>query len=519
MTVLPEATTTRPPEPATDRLRAVLAKAAQVVGADRVTYPATTLGPNVGLYRSRSVFGVVRPHTAEEVRRVVELFAAQETTEETAEETIAVLHAFSTGGNWGLGSREPAQDGAVVLDLSGLDQIRDVDVAGGWAVVEPGVTQARLARLLEGSARMLNVTASSAHTSVVGNALDRGVGLRHQRVEDLTGLEVVLPDGELIRVGWWPEPDRPTPVYTHGLGPSLVQLFVQSALGVVTAATVRLLPRPEALRVVRLNFAPDQVEAATAEVRRWVAQGLARGVVKIYNEVAARAYGSEPGQYLVHVCVDGTPEVVDALSGILTVEAVRSRVFTAVSDSDAVDPSAAHHDVAVRVERAYAGDPDPTDALFEAKTGRPAARLDEEGGFLFFLPLVPFTGAALARAHELIEQVRVESGIRCGVTFNALGADVVDCVVTMRFARDGHGSDGGRSSGGGRDGGEAERAHRALDRLYELFTGEGFIPYRLDIDHTHWADLLPAGTGARAFARRLKDAVDPHHVIAAGRYA
>ncbi|WP_063756564.1 MULTISPECIES: FAD-binding oxidoreductase [Streptomyces] len=503
MTVLPEAGT-RHEASAAGRLRAVLAKAAQVVGADRVTYPdeettgtpATTLGPNVSLYRSRAVFGVVRPQTAEDVRRVVELFADGETP--------AALHAFSTGGNWGLGSREPARDGAVVLDLSGLDQIRDIDVARGWAVVEPGVTQARLARLLEGGERMLNVTASSAHTSVVGNALDRGVGLRHQRVEDLTGLEVVLPDGELIRVGWWPEQDRPTPVYAHGLGPSLVQLFVQSDLGVVTAATVRLLPRPEALRVVRLTFAPDRVEAATAEVRRWVAQGLTRGVVKIYNEVAARAYGGEPGQYLVHVCVDGTPEVVDALSGILAVEAVRSRLFGAVSDSDAADPAAAGHDVAVRVERAYGGDPDPTDALFEAKTGRPAVRLDEEGGFLFFLPLVPFDGAALARADELVGRVRAETGIRCGVTLNVLGADVVDCVVTMRFARDGE---------------EAERAHRALDRLYELFAGEGFLPYRLDVDHAGWAGRLPAGAGARAFARRLKDAVDPHHVIAAGRYA
>ncbi|MGC9542886.1 FAD-binding oxidoreductase [Streptomyces sp. UG1] len=503
MTVLPETTAGHEASAVAD-LRAVLGKAAQVVGADRVTHPddethgapVTTLGPNVGLYRSRAVFGVVRPQTAEEVRRVVELFAI--------EETSARLHAFSTGGNWGLGSREPAQDGAVVLDLSGLDLIRDIDVAQGWAVVEPGVTQARLARLLEGSERMLNVTVSSAHTSVVGNALDRGVGLRHQRVEDLTGLEVVLPSGELIRVGWWPEADRQTPVYAHGLGPSLVQLFVQSNLGVVTAATVRLLPRPEALRVVRLNFTPDKLEAATAEVRRWVSQGLARGVVKIYNEAAARAYDSEPGQYLVHVCLDGTREAVDALSGIVTVEAVKSGLFSAVSDTDASDPGAANHDVAVRVERAYAGDPDPTDALFEAKMGRPARRLDEEGGFLFFLPLVPFTGAALARADELIEQVRAETGMRCGATLNALSADVVDCVVTMKFARDGE---------------EAERAHRALDRLYELFTAEGFIPYRLDIEHTEWADRLAAGTGARSFARRLKDAVDPHHVIAPGRYA
>ncbi|MET7451347.1 FAD-binding oxidoreductase [Streptomyces sp. NPDC005574] len=503
MTVVPEAAVGYGASAAAG-LAAVWGKVAGVVGADRVTCPGaetsgvpmSPLGPNAGLFRSRAVPGVVRPRSAEETRRVVELFAGAGGP--------AGLHAFSTGCNWGLGSREPARDGAVVLDLSGLNQVRDIDVAQGWAVVEAGVTQASLARLLEGSERMLNVTASSAHTSVVGNALDRGVGLRHQRVEDLTGLEVVLPDGELIRVGWWPEPGRPTPVYPHGLGPSLVQLFVQSDLGVVTAATVRLLPRPEALRVVRLNFTPDRVEPAAAVIRRWVSQGLARGVVKIYNAAAARAYGGAPGQYLAHVCVDGTREAVEALTGIVVDEAVSCGLFTAVSDTDAVDPGADNHDVAVRVERAYAGDPDPADVLFEAKTGRPAGRLDAEGGFLFFLPLVPFTGAALGRADELIEQVRAESGVRCGVTFHALSADVVDCVVTMRFARDDE---------------EAARAHRALDRLYELFTAEGFIPYRLDVEHTEWAGRLAAGTGARAFARRLKDAVDPHHVIAAGRYA
>ncbi|MBQ0827175.1 FAD-binding oxidoreductase [Streptomyces tagetis] len=503
MTVLP-AEATRPGTCADPDLAAVLDRVARIVGTDGVTLPAEEtngteagpLGPNAGTYRSRRLHAVVRPRTAEEVRRVVESFADGR--------TAARLHTHSTGGNWGLGSREPAQDGAVVLDLRGLDRVRDIDVAAGWAVLEPGVTQARLARLLRGTERMLNVTASSAHTSVVGNALDRGVGLRHQRVEDLTGLEIVLPNGELIRVGWWPEPGRPTPVYTHGLGPSLVQLFVQSSLGVVTAATVRLLPRPDALRVIRLNFGPDTVESATAEIRRWVSQGLTRGVVKIYNEAAAKAYGSPPGQYLAHVCVDGTPEAVDALSGIVTVEAVTSGLFSAVSDTDAGDPAADNHDIAVRVERAYAGDPDPTDTLFEAKTGHPAARLDEEGGFLFFLPLVPFTGPALARAHHLIEQVRAETGTRCGATFNALDADLVDCVVTMRFPRTET---------------EADRAHRTLDRLYELFTAEGFLPYRLDIEHTEWADRLTPGTGARDFARFLKTAVDPHRIIAPGRYA
>ncbi|MFI9778614.1 FAD-binding oxidoreductase [Streptomyces sp. NPDC051956] len=503
MTVLPTAETGLK-VPAVAGLRSALDKAAQVVGPDRISYPqagdgeapATTLGPNVSLYRSRDVYGVIRPRTAEEVRRIVELFARPGTE--------GSLHAFSTGGNWGLGSREPARDGAVVLDLAGLDQIRDISVADGWAVLEPGVTQARLAKLLAGTERMLNVTVSSAHTSVVGNALDRGVGLRQQRVDDLVGLEVALPNGELIRVGWWPTPGSTTPVYAHGLGPSLLQLFVQSNLGVVTAAAVRLLPRPDALRVVRLNFTPDRVEPVITEIRRWVGQGLTRGVVKIYNEAAAKAYDSAPGQYLVHVCVDGTQEAVDALTAIVTGEATRSGLFSQISATDATDPASPNHDVAQRVERSYAGDPDSTDVLFEAKMGRPAARLDEDGGFLFFLPLVPFTGAALARADELLAQVHAETGIRCGATLNALSADVIDCVVTMKFDRLGD---------------DTDRAHQALDRLYELFAAEGFIPYRLDIEHTDWADRLATDPAARALVQRLKETVDPHHAIAPGRYA
>ncbi|MFE0275571.1 FAD-binding oxidoreductase [Streptomyces sp. NPDC058992] len=495
MTVLRTEETEREAPSARHR-RTGLEIAAEVVGADRVTPLAAGLGPNASRYRSRAVAGVVRPRTAEEVRRLVELFA---------DDDLPPLHAFSTGGNWGLGSREPARDGAVALDLAGLDRIRALDTAGGWAVLEPGVTQVRLAERLAGTGRMLNLTASSAHTSVVGNALDRGVGLRRQRVDDLAGLEVALPGGELIRVGWWPVPGRTTPVYAHGLGPSLLPLFVQSNLGVVTAAAVRLLPRPEALRVIRLDFRPEALGQVAAEIRSWVSQGLARGVVKIYNEAAARAYGSPPGLRLAHVCVDGTRRSVDALTRIVTEEAAGSGLFQDVSSTDATDPDGPRHEVARWVERAYAGEPDAADVLFETKAGASAARLDQDGGFLFFLPLVPFTGPDLARADELLAQVRAETGVRCGCTANALDADVVDCVITIRFDRD--------------DDAAVERAHRALDRLHELFAAAGFAPYRLGIEHIDWADRLAPDPGARALARRLKELLDPHRAIAPGRYA
>lgn len=475
-----------------------LAAAAQVVGADRVerSLEQASLGPNVSLFRSRRVDGVIRPTDAEQTRQVVEIFGRAD--------SAGSLHTFSTGGSWGLGSREPARDGAVVLDLGGLDRIRALDTAAGYAIVEPGVTQAQLAEQLANTERMLNVTVSSAHTSVLGNALDRGVGLRHQRVDDLVGLEVVLPDGRLMHVGWWPDPAGPTPVYPHGLGPSLLQFFVQSDYAVVTAAAVRLLPRPEALRVVNLNFAPEHLTPAVDEIRRWVAQGLTRGVVKLYNPAAARAYASPEGEYLAHVCVDGTPEAVAALTTVVTDAAAKSGLFSRVAAEDAVDPEQPNHLVAKLVERSYAGDPDGTDTLFQAKMGRPAAELDPRGGFLFFLPLVPFTGTDLARADQLLAQVEAETGIRCGATLNALNADLIDCVVTMKFDRD---SD------------QVEPAHRALDRLYELFAEAGFRPYRLDIEHTEWLTRFDTDPAARDLTRMLKQAIDPNQAIAPGRYS
>lgn len=474
----------------TVEVRAALDAATALVGSERVT---AELGNNTGLFRRRNVFGVVRPRSVKDVQRLTEIFG---------ETGAAALHAFSTGRNWGLGSREPADENVVVLDLSGLDEVRAIDVDAGWAVVEPGVTQGRMAELLDGTTRMMNVTASSAHSSVLGNALDRGVGLRHLRVEDLMGLEVVLPDGELVRVGWWPDSQRATAVYPHGVGPSLVQLFVQSNLGVVTAATVRLLPRPEAVRVIRLEFEPDRYADAVGHLRRWVAQGLVSGVLKVYNQAAARGYGVTSGRYLAHVCVDGTARAVDALVGVIAEEAADAGVFAEVSTTDAVDPASPHHEVTTLVERSYLGDPDVTDRVFEEKMGMPADQLDERMGFLFFLPLVPFAADRLSAADALVRGISAEAGIPCGATLNVLGPDVVDFVVTMKFDRE-------------RD---AAAAHRALDLLYERFTEAGFLPYRLDVDHHDWIDRCDHHPTARAFARRLKKLLDPTSVIAPGRY-
>lgn len=470
-----------------------------ILGPDRVLLPragsATALGPNTSMFRSRRVRAVIRPSTAEAAARVVAAFGSRPGS--------GPLHPISTGRNWGLGSSEPAQDDAVVLDLGDLAAVRDLDLSGGWAVIEPGVTQGRLAELLRGTGRMLNVTVSAAATSVIGNMLDRGVGLRRQRVDDLLGLEVVLPDGETVRVGWWPDPAKPTAPYPHGLGPSLLPLFVQSNLGVVTAAAIRLLPRPEALRVLRLGFAPERLGEAAAALRRWVHQGLVRGVPRVFDPLAGRAYGGGEDEFLVHLCVDGTAESVEAQLSILAAEAERSALFSRVDATEALDPQHPNHETAVLVERGYAGDPDVSDRLFEAKMGRPADQVDTEVGFVFFLPLIPFTAEAIVQALALVRQISAESGVPCSSTQHILGPDVVDLVVAMRFQR---------------DPATAERAHRALDLLYERFSAAGFAPYRLDVEHAGLLEACGMDPAAAALSRRLKDVIDPHGAIAPGRY-
>ncbi|WP_408510577.1 FAD-binding protein [Paraburkholderia sediminicola] len=90
----------------------------------------------------------------------------------------------------GLGSSEPATDGVVTIDLGRLKKTRQIDCASGWAVIAPGVTQIEFAESSSGTERIINVTASSGYISIVGNALERGVGLRHQRTKDIIGLEV-----------------------------------------------------------------------------------------------------------------------------------------------------------------------------------------------------------------------------------------------------------------------------------------------------------------------------------------
>ncbi|MFF3013767.1 FAD-binding oxidoreductase [Streptomyces sp. NPDC057939] len=402
----------------------------------------------------------------------------------------AALHPVATGRNWGLGSRSPVRDGATVLDLSALDRIREVDVRRGYAIVEPGVTQGRLATRLTGTPRIVNLTGASQNAGVVGSLLERGVGLQRGRTEDLAGLELVLADGRTARTGWWPGTGR-TAVRPHGRGPSLNHLFTQSGWAAVTAATVRLLPRPDSVRVLPVLLDEGQLERGVESLRGWTEQGLIPPTTKIYDPVAARTYGT-PGRHLAHIGLAGDADLVRA-----TTEIVSGRL----RDTDCgLGPGPAHA-ADPWVQHAYAGGADPNDTLFLRKTGHCARCLDQARGLLLFLPIVPFEGEAVRRAAALTRSCLVGRTAAPGITMNVLDSEALDHVVTLGFPPE--------------DAEAVRDAHRTLDRLHESFAREGFGVYRTDIDHP----MTPTGPGPDTAVRDLLGrALDPHGIFAPGRH-
>ena len=183
---------------------------------------------------------IVRPETRAQVQECVRV----------ANEHGVPLYPVSSGLNWGYGSRVPASDGNVILDLGRMCRILDFSEPLAYVTVEPGVTQQQLFDYLRerGSGLWMDATGASPAASLIGNTMERGFG--HTPYGDhfahVCALEVVLGDGTCIETGFARFGSTVTaPVYRWGIGPVLDGLFTQSNLGIVTRMTIWLMPAPE----------------------------------------------------------------------------------------------------------------------------------------------------------------------------------------------------------------------------------------------------------------------------------
>lgn len=191
--------------------------------------------------------GAVAPATTEEVQAVVRVAARHKVP----------IWPISRGKNLGYGGSAPLLSGSVIVDLSRMKKI-EVDEANGTVLLEPGVGFYDLYDYLEANKIKLWLSVpGNSWGSVIGNALDRGVGYTNygENTQNLCGMEVVLPTGEVVRTGMGALSGSPTwQLYKYGFGPNWDQMFVQSNFGIVTKAGMWLMPEPESVMGMDVEF-------------------------------------------------------------------------------------------------------------------------------------------------------------------------------------------------------------------------------------------------------------------------
>jgi alkyldihydroxyacetonephosphate synthase len=261
-----------------------------VVPADRVTTDPTELDlhatdfwPRLVMARRRGdppvrPAAVVRPTTTDEVAAVVS---------RCAQRGIAVV---PYGAGTGVCGGAAALEGAVTLDLKALDRVVALDEESGTVTVQPGMICRSLEDHLRHRGWTLGHHPSSAHCSSIGGLLairsagqaSTGLG----KLEDMVvGLEAVLADGTVFRAKTVPG---------TAAGPDLSRLFIggEGTTGIITEATLRILPAPE-VTLDRGYLFPD-LASGVAGLRALMRTGLPPTVVRLYDEAdTATVFGGQ----------------------------------------------------------------------------------------------------------------------------------------------------------------------------------------------------------------------------------
>ena len=180
-------------------------KAASILGAENVSrdhHHGALKGPDgldsygdpYSASEARRPGGAVRPRTVEEVQQVVKL----------ANTHKVALWTVSRGKNLGYGGHSTVVKGTIVLDLHRMNQVIEICEEYGYAIVEPGVSFFDLYEKIQQQGLDLWPSVPAiGWGSVLGNTMDRGFGYtpNGEHSQSQCGMEVVLPNGELLRTG------------------------------------------------------------------------------------------------------------------------------------------------------------------------------------------------------------------------------------------------------------------------------------------------------------------------------
>jgi FAD/FMN-containing dehydrogenase len=296
-----------PPGLSAERFATAVERMRDIVGADWVF----TSDEDVHPYRDHFSYikdqpnelvpcAAVGPDSVEQVQGIVRI----------ANEFRIPLYTISTGKNFAYGGPSPNVRGSLVVDLKRMNRVLEVDDKRHFAVVEPGVSYIDLYNhIQERGLKVWIDTPDPGWGSPIGNALDHGIGYTQGFYRDHfgahCGMEVVLPDGEVLRTGMGALPGSQSwNEYRHGFGPDPAGLFAQGNFGIVTKMGFRLMPQPEHWRtgMVRVPKRMDLIGLVAAVNyltdlgmigEPWYGSPLGRLMVDTEFQAAAIAFNAD----------------------------------------------------------------------------------------------------------------------------------------------------------------------------------------------------------------------------------
>jgi glycolate oxidase len=201
---------------------------------------------------------VVFPRTTQEVSQIVELANRHQ------------VPIVGRGAGTGLSGGALARGGGVMLVFARMNRILEIDINNRRAVVQPGVVNLDITRAVEHAGLYFAPDPSSQKACTIGGNVAENSGGPHTlaygvTVNHIAALEMVLPDGEIVRVG-----------SKHGdvTGYDLCGLFVGSegTLALVTEITVKLSRKAEEVKTLLAVF--DSVDDACQTVVEITAKGI-----------------------------------------------------------------------------------------------------------------------------------------------------------------------------------------------------------------------------------------------------
>lgn len=192
---------------------------------------------------------VVRPGDVAEVQKIVRL----------ANREKIPLVPFIAGTN--VGGLTIPEEGGIIVDLKRMDEIIEINEDDMYAILEPGVNFGKFSSELAKRGMWYPYPVANVSASVLTNALLMGIGHLTTRFADqsrhITGLEVVLPTGEIVKVGscsissiW----------FSRAPTPDLAGLFIgwQGTTGIVTKIGLSIYLQPPYIQPISYGADTDE---------------------------------------------------------------------------------------------------------------------------------------------------------------------------------------------------------------------------------------------------------------------